>query len=252
MLYRYMPEFIFNRFFGNRRLYGNLPKDDDPEWRMWLTKYSSFYEKTQRSGLGKLVNNEGYKVLKYVDLKEKNVVEIGPGSLNHISFWKNKPKKFYAIDISENFLIETKTKLDKHSVCCETILTVRNNNLIPIKSNSIDIFISFYSLEHILELDKYLNEVKRIAKPGALFIGAIPAEGGFFYGLGRYLTTRRFAYKKLNINYDKIICWEHPNFADQIITKLDKVFTREKVNFFPFNLFTDISLVIKFIYKIRK
>ena len=153
---------------------------------------------------------------------------------------------------NENFLIETKTKLDKHSVCCETILTVRNNNLIPIKSNSIDIFISFYSLEHILELDKYLNEVKRIAKPGALFIGAIPAEGGFFYGLGRYLTTRRFAYKKLNINYDKIICWEHPNFADQIITKLDKVFTREKVNFFPFNLFTDISLVIKFIYKIRK
>lgn len=36
------------------------------------------------------------------------------------------------------------------------------------------------------------------------------------------MTSGRWFKKSIQVNPDKIICWEHPNFADQIITELDQ------------------------------
>ena len=66
-----------------------------------------------------------------------------------------------------------------------------------------------------------LKEFNRILKKNGIIVGAIPNEGGMAWGFGRYLTTRRYT-KKFNINYDKIICWEHPNFADFIFESFQK------------------------------
>lgn len=81
-------------------------------------------------------------------------------------------------------------------------------------------------------------------------MGSIPAEGGIAWGLGRFLTTRRWFHKNTTIDPDKIICWEHPNFAPQIISELSKYFTQVKLSFWPLKIaILDINLTVSFIFK---
>ena len=69
-----------------------------------------------------------------------------------------------------------------------------------------------------LDLEFFILKLKY----DCILVGAIPNEGGFAWGTGRFLSTRRFVHKNSKINYDKIICWEHVNFCDQILKKVDQ------------------------------
>jgi hypothetical protein len=69
--------------------------------------------------------------------------------------------------------------------------------------------ISIYNLEHIRELQRVLDEVHRVLVPEGRFLVALPCEGGFFWNIGREITTRRTIQKKYGINYDKVIAYEH-------------------------------------------
>lgn len=94
-----------------------------------------------------------------------------------------------------------------------------------------------------------MSELKRILRPKGIIVGAVPCEGGLAWGLGRFLTSRRYA-KRLGINYDKIICWEHPNFVDKIKSLLDKNFVKIKSIKKPFpDLPFDLNLIWAFIYQ---
>ena len=64
-------------------------------------------------------------------------------------------------------------------------------------------------------------------------MGAIPAEGGLGWGLGRFLTSRRWLKYHTSIDPDKIICWEHPNFAEQVLAQMDQVFPKQKRQYWP-------------------
>jgi hypothetical protein len=65
------------------------------------------------------------------------------------------------------------------------------------------------------------------------------------------LTSRRWFKKNTVIDPDKIICWEHPNFADQILGELDQVFAREAVEHWPLPWLPllDPNLVIRLLYR---
>lgn len=65
------------------------------------------------------------------------------------------------------------------------------------------------------------------------------------------LTSRHWFKNNTTINPDKIICWEHPNFADQILKELDQVFTRETVHYWPspWLPLLDPNLVIRLLYR---
>ena len=65
------------------------------------------------------------------------------------------------------------------------------------------------------------------------------------------MTSRRWLKNNTTINPDKIICWEHPNFSDEIVLKLNKYFNRVKLYSWPIPFLTliDFNLVLKFIYK---
>ena len=128
---------------------------------------------------------------------------------------------------------------------------LNSKNVLPLENQSIDIVLSFYSLEHMHPLSKYLNEIFRVLKPAGILAGCIPTEGGLAWGLGRMMTSRRWVKNNTNINPDKIICWEHPNFSDEIVSKLNKNFNRVKLYSWPIPFLTliDFNLVLKFIYK---
>jgi len=104
-------------------------------------------------------------------------------------------------------------------------------------------------MEHLHPLESYINEMKRVMKPGGVLAGAIPCEGGLAWGIGRYLTSRRYLKANSQIDPDKIICWEHRNFADSIMNQLTRSFKRVCVNYWPLSVpLIDTNLIISFIY----
>jgi SAM-dependent methyltransferase len=245
-----LPEFVSIPLFGDRKQHGKVARIDDLCWLEWQNEMPRFYQATQKqSTMGALVNHAGYKVVEKISFHGKRVLEIGPGQLDHIQYWKDRPNHYTLVDIDKTMLEKAEQTLTKMKVNYSSHILDRNNaTTLPFEDNSFDMVLSFYSLEHIHPLENSLLEIQRVLKPGGIFAGAIPAEGGFAWGLGRFLTSRRWVKKNMNIDYDKIICWEHPNFADYILNTLGSTFAHLSSEFWPMKIpLIDVNLVCKFI-----
>ncbi len=243
---------ISNVLWGNRKQFGLIPDNEDPDWKIWEDKrFTDFYQNTQQRGIGDRVSRMAYPVIERVDFGDKHVLEVGPGIIRHLPYIKSKPTKYTTCDINEDVLGMAGKQLREAEIPCEKVfLDRKSDSELPFADESFDIVISFNSLEHLYPLDNYLVEIKRILKRGGQLIGGIPCEGGLAWGLGRFFTTRRYVHKNYGINYDKIICWEHPNFADFIIERLDAQFDRQHLKLHPLNwLPLDFNLVASFVFK---
>jgi SAM-dependent methyltransferase len=245
---RFLPEKISSVLFGNRTKHGLTPILDDPEWQQWQLEYLHFYNSTQKKGIGSYVNDAGYQIIKGIDFSGLSIAEIGPGSLPHRDLWNGLPSKFTGIDINQYFLDVSEQKA---GCLFQGVKIAPHERSLPLPDESIDILLSFYSLEHLNPLGEYLDEYRRVLKPGGKIVGAIPNEGGLAWGLGRYLTSRRWIHANTKLDYDKIICWEHPNFADTIISELDKRFVRKDLSLYPPMglLGQNFTLLTRFIYE---
>lgn len=244
--YKYIPGNLRNKLFGEREIYGKIPHENDEDWKEWLTFYYKLYSSTQKKGISYVVNNSGYKVLRNVDFSNKSILELGPGDLPHISYWLGKPKKYTLCDIREDFLKKSKEKLANLEI--ESQLHLMETTKIPVMDNSIDIIIAFYVLEHLAPFDGYLEEIYRILKPGGILVAGIPTEGGLLWGIGRYFSSRHFILKNSKLNPDKIICWEHPNFASSILEQISQKMVFKRKKFWPLNISViDFNLIIYFI-----
>jgi len=249
LLRNFIPDNIATKLWGDREKWGLKVIETDLCWQKWLQVSSDFYNSNQREGVGSIVNNAGYKSISDIDLTGKTVLEIGAGDIQHIRYWSGKPSQYFLVDVSPEMLEKSIQCLKKFAVPYQGFLIDRSDKL-PFKDNSVDIIVSYFSLEHLYPLLPYLEDFHRVLKPGGFFVGALPAEGGALWGLGRFFTTRRWFKAHTDINPDKIICWEHPNFADKVITKLDQVFNRVGLSFWPGIVsHLDLNLVIKFVYQ---
>jgi SAM-dependent methyltransferase len=239
------------KLFGDRQKYGYQIIENDSCWLEWKKRYHDFYLNTQKKGVGKIVNDAGYKILKNINLSELSILEIGPGGFFHSTYWKGKPKKFTIVDVDEKFLDISEKKLIKLEVPFEKKIISRSAiKALPFDSGEFDLIISFYSLEHLHPLSIYMDELLRVLKPSGRIVGAIPTEGGLFWGWGRYFTSRKWLLKNTKINPDKIICWEHPNFASEILRLMNDKMKRKKLIFWPSIIkLVDFNFVIKFIYQ---
>ena len=251
----FVPYRTYKKLWGARKQFGIRPDVNDPDWKVWMEKgFTDFYQNTQQKGIGNWVCHLAYPVVSKVDFNGKTVLEIGPGQIRHLSYMRSEPRKYVICDVEEKCLVMSKRKLDEAGILNETALLDTASELrLPFPNESFDIILSFNTLEHLCSLDGYLLEMKRILRRGGQVAGGIPCEGGLAWGLGRFLTTRRYVHKKYGINYDKIICWEHPNFADYIIERLDVHFEPQHLRLHPFHcLPMDLNLVASFIYREAK
>lgn len=253
---KFVPYQAYKRIWGNRKKFGLQPDKSDPDWKVWLEKaFTDFYQNTQQHGIGNIVCNMVYSVIDCIDFTGKQILEVGPGIIRHLRYIKNKPAKYTICDVNEDVLCMSEKQLSDAEISCETVLLSRESKgELPFADESFDIVISFNSLEHLHPLDNYLVAINRILKRvGGQLVGGIPCEGGLAWGIGRYLTTRRYVHKNYGINYDKIICWQHPNFADFIIERLDVHFERQYLKLHPMPWFPiDFNLVASFIYEKRQ
>jgi len=244
-----LPKSLRTPLWGDRERWGLTPVPEDACWKDWQGSYTDFYQENQREGIGIRVNDAGYTVMSSIHLAGKRVLEIGAGDIRHMKFWRSEPAEYILADVSDEMMSFAKRRVEERGIAYRTISVERNQPL-ALEDASVDVIVSFYSLEHLYPLRSYLDEFKRLLKPGGQLIGAIPTEGGLAWGIGRMLTSRRWFKKNTTIDPDKIICWEHPNFADQILGELDQVFTREAVQHWPspWLPLLDPNLVIRLLY----
>ena len=243
-----LPQFLSKYLFGDRRQFGHEINVEDSDWVAWQSFYMNFYQNTQKQGVGKTINNAGYRILSKVDFTGKKVMELGPGILPHMSFWKGSPLHYSLVDNLQMLLDQSARILESEEV--EFSCNLTDSHQLPFEDGEFDIIVTFYALEHLYPLDLYLQEFKRVLKPGGIFVGAIPTEGGIAWGLGRFFTSRRFIKKNTSINPDKIICWEHQNFAEEVLSKLDQYFNSVREKYYPLSVpLIDINLIVSFIYQ---
>lgn len=228
-------------------MWGLKPDPDDPMWQVWNSEFARAYESTQRRGIGKFVNSRGYKVLSHIPLQGKAVLEIGPGEISHCEFWKGSPATYSLLDVRDEVLSSAAAVLNDVGVM--PVKHKINGPRFPIENETVDIVLSFYNLEHLHPLPEYLQEIKRVMKRGALLVGAIPVEGGLAWGIGRRMTSARWFARNSDIDLYRIICWEHPNFADEIEYALMTTFRQVSFSGWPFprRWLRDLNLIICFI-----
>ena len=237
-----LPQRIRTILWGDRSRWGRTIRVDDPDWAEWQNTYSAFYLANQRSGLGLRVNAAGYDVASLVDFSGRTVLEVGAGDLRHDIHWNGVPGRYIVVDVNEAMIARASESLERVGVGHE-LHNLRPGDPLPVPDNSIDIVLSFYSLEHIWPLGRYLGELKRVLRTDGLIAGAVPTEGGLAWGAGRALTSRRWLRKHTTIDPDKLICWEHPNFSDDVVDELDRVFKRVHLSYWPFRRFSHLQEV---------
>jgi len=250
LIRRWLPHAVRVPLWGDRERWGLRPVLDDPCWHRWAAASEAFYQANQRAGVGERVNDAGYRVMRDVSLEGKRVLEVGPGDIRHATFWRGRPSHVVLADVREEMLAMGMRRMAEAGVSAEPLLVDRDERL-PLDDASIDVVVSFYSLEHLYPIAPHLDDWHRVLKPGGMVVGAIPAEGGLAWGLGRLLTSRRWFKRHTAIDPDKIICWEHPNFAEDVLDALDARFERVHNRCWPMPWLpiTDVNLIVKFIYR---
>ncbi len=253
MLYKYVPYFIFKKLFGDRGQFGLAVVEDDHDYRKWKENYLEFYDDNQKGKIGSVVNRWGFSIAGEIDFREKDVLELGPGIIEHTCFFAAKPKTYSLADIDPLFLEKSAKVLEDRGFTGITTREVSADGVgIPMESGSVDVVLSFHQLEHVYELERHIDEIRRVLKPGGIFAGSVPTEGALAWGFGRFLTSRRYVKKNMSFNYDKIICWEHPNFVDKIAAILRRRFDMVKSVKKPFPFLPmDCNLSYSFICRRR-
>jgi len=214
-----------NMFWKNaRKKYPDVSKDD-PD----IVYYFEILDQLQDSiynGLTGKIQDIGHRFVSRFT-KEGKTLEIGFGNGRQARFYKGVPENYYPTDLNVNLMNDENWKRFKNS----QIADARN---LPFADSFFDQVVSIYNLEHISELEKVLLGVKRVLKPDGRFYVALPCEDGLAWNLGREFTSRRRFIKNHNLNYDKVIAFEHCYCLREVIEQLESHFKARKKRFYPF------------------
>lgn len=115
------------------------------------------------------------KVLKPNNVKK--VLDYGSGSGLHIELWEKvfSDSELYFCDLSS---VALKKLAQKHPKFRSNIAEVKNEKT-PFNDNSFDAIVSIEVMEHVENLDNYLNEIYRLLKPRGVFVWTTPCANCF-------------------------------------------------------------------------
>lgn len=127
MINRFIPNAIGRVLWGDREKFGLVPDTEDSDWHVWLEKgYTDFYQNTQQTGIGNLVNNMVYPVVRQVDVSGKRILELGPGIIRHLEYMVGRPKEYVVCDIDERNLVASTNQLRLAGYPCSSALLNRS------------------------------------------------------------------------------------------------------------------------------
>jgi len=159
----------------------------------------------------------------------KKILEIGAGNEPHYKYLKKKDCEYTILE---------KNKTNKKFKRIKS--KIYSGNKIPFKNNSFDRIIISHTLEHILEPEKFIEEMMNKLKKGAILSISLPADPGLFWRAGR-LFNKIFSIKnKFNfssLEYDYMNAIEHINSIFNLINIIRYNYKRNIIEqFLPFRI----------------
>lgn len=126
-------------------------------------------------------------------VSEKTVLDIACGSGFGAFYLRAKgAKKVFGVDISEEAINYARKKFAAENIQ----YVVGDCENIPLPKNSVDMVVSFETIEHIKDYEKFLREIKRVIKPKSLVVLSTPNKS--VYPKGNPFHTKEFNYSELN------------------------------------------------------
>lgn len=109
--------------------------------------------------------------IKYIS--GKNVLDMGCGTGYGTASIADKCASICGVDISDEAVAYATEKYQADNLAFKTIRKVEDAPL-PFSDGSFDVVLSFQVIEHIPDPATYLEEIRRVLRPGGVFIVATP------------------------------------------------------------------------------
>jgi ubiquinone/menaquinone biosynthesis C-methylase UbiE len=103
-------------------------------------------------------------------VKDKVILDIASGSGYGTKLMAAEAKKVYGVDVDKNAISYAKEHYSAKNI--EYILG--DGESIPITNGTVDVVVSYETIEHIPDYKKFLTEVKRVLKPGGILLLSTP------------------------------------------------------------------------------
>ena len=169
------------------------------------TSYFSDIDFTSENWINK--NEFGYISIVKQALASSSVCEIGCGNANILKHYPQLASKYCGMDFSESIL---KANVEKYPLA--NFHKFEKPNEFPIPNEKFDLVFSVFVIEHVTRPAAFLDECKRILKPGGMLIILCPD----FLGQGR-MTSQRAGFG-MGTSKAKL---KKGNFLDALVTLYD-------------------------------
>jgi len=111
-----------------------------------------------------------YFVIKQIDLSNKIVLDLASGEGYGSDLLAHYSKQVIGIDISSKTIEHAKSKYAKSNLSFEVGAAIN----IPLPDHTIDVFVSFETIEHHDKHFEMLHEIKRVLKPDGILVMSSP------------------------------------------------------------------------------
>ena len=160
-----------------------------------------------------------------------NVLEVGAGVGEHISYENLTNTNYYALEMRQEMSQVIKKRFPDVNVivgdCQEQI---------SFQDNFFDKVITIHVLEHLPNLPAALKGIHRVLKADGEFCVVIPCEGGLAHRTARNISVKPIFQRRYGISHELYTKCEHVNTAKEVIEELKPYFKISKSSFFPLGI----------------
>lgn len=160
--------------------------------------------------------------------KTYRTLDIGAGRGEHIRYEDLANQTYYALELRQSLA----DKIQAHFPDVQTVVGDIQDRL-DFEDGAFDRILAVHILEHLPDLPRALDEIKRLLAPEGVFSVLIPCDPGLAYEFARNISARPMFERRFNMSYDWLIALEHINNPPEIIGELEKRFNIVDRTYFP-------------------
>jgi SAM-dependent methyltransferase len=160
--------------------------------------------------------------------KNSRTLEIGAGLGEHIEYEDLDRQEYHAVELRSIMAEAIERRFPKvHTVVADC------QRRLPFPDAHFDRVVAIHVLEHLPDLPKALDEVRRVLRPEGSFAIVYPCDPGILYEFARKISAERVFRRTYGLPYGWLIRREHINSPSEIEAELAKRFRLGRRRYFP-------------------
>lgn len=223
-MFNYCENNLLINFNMINKILNKYPKKRPKLTKKILKIYKNEYRQNRNSKIISYFESWLHKSIKKLKNKKQKTLEIGAGTLNHLKY-ENIDNKNHLYDIIEpkKFLLKKNKFINKINNCYKNFENTPNNFYNRI--------ISCATLEHLVELPKFLAVTSfKLSKRG-YHSHSIPCEGCFSWNVVNRLLMGLIFKLRTGCNYNLLMQHEHVNNFYEIYNLIKYFYKKIEIKF---------------------